>query len=186
MKYNLVTILSVFLLTTLLCANSCEKNSSVTTTQLPPETQTGAFTFGCKVEGKIVTANGKGGLLADEKVGGGGPNSDTSIIISASNSKQEFNFNLSVKFSGTTGLSLTAAYPYKGIFQDDAGGTIPGNSNTYYTDSLHLGKVNIKYFNGSINPLQTSTIVAGTFEMDAVNANGKTIHITEGRFDIGK
>ena len=49
-----------------------------------------------------------------------------------------------------------------------------------------MGKVNIKFCNGAIDPLRTGTIVSGTFEMEAVNANGQVIKITDGRFDIGQ
>ena len=40
--------------------------------------------------------------------------------------------------------------------------------------------MNIKYFTASVGG-----ILAGTFEMNAINGNGKIIRITEGRFDIG-
>ncbi len=43
----------------MLTAASCKKNK--TEEQLPPETHEGKFTFGCKVDGKIYTASGKGG-----------------------------------------------------------------------------------------------------------------------------
>ena len=36
-----------------LCLTSCEKNPFVPGTELPPETTTGANTFGCLVNGKI-------------------------------------------------------------------------------------------------------------------------------------
>jgi hypothetical protein len=77
----------------------------------------------------------------------------------------------------------TKAYPYTGTFYDEPNGTLSNNSNTYETDILNIGKVNIKYFYGSKSPMNG---VAGTFEMNAVNANGKVIHITDGRFDIGR
>ena len=61
-----------------------------------------------------------------------------------------------------------------------------GTSNTFTTSNTYVGKINIKYFNGQFNPPMFATVLAGTFEMDAVNGEGKVIHITEGRFDIGK
>ncbi len=171
------------LLLIIVCTNifaSCKKTNTTTDEpQLPPETHTGAYTFGCKVDGKIFTASGKGGLLSDQSVWGGGVYSDSSVLIGASNSKQKFSFDLSVKYNGSLGLLYTSTYPYNGSFQDNSNGTIPGNFNTYSTDSFQIGKVNLKY-------LIQANIVSGTFEMDAKNGNGKVIHITEGRFDIGK
>ena len=185
MRYNLVLIATALLLSTMLIASSCKKDKTpATEEQLPPETQTGAFTIGFKVDGKIYTAKGKGGLLANESV-----NhlfySDTAIRISASNINSKFNFSVTIKYSGFLGNHYTKEYPYLGLFTDNSNGTIPGNSNSYSTDSTLRASVNIKYFNGSISPLNEGTIISGTFEMDAKNANGKIIKITEGRFDIG-
>ncbi len=119
------------------------------------------------------------------KAYGGGPYSDTAIKIGASNSIQNFELYISIKYSGNIGFHYTLANTtYYGFFQDNSNGTIPGNSNLYQTNDIYKGIVNIKFANGSINPLRGSTIVAGTFEMEAVNANGQIIKITDGRFDI--
>jgi hypothetical protein len=175
---NYIKTITLLLLSSIFISSSCTKNTPAPAEeQLPPETQIGANTFGCKVDGKIYTASGEGGLLASEKVSGGGPNSDSSILILASNSNQKFNLRLSVKYNGSLGLHFTSTYPYEGAFFDNSNGTLSNSSNTYETNSIHLGRVNIKYLN-------MTNIAAGTFEMNAVNANGKVIHITEGRFDI--
>jgi hypothetical protein len=180
MKYNIFILIIILTVSTILTSSSCKKtNTTDTEEQLPPETQTGAFTFGCKVDGKIYTAKGKDGLLASQFVWGGGVYSDSSIKIGASNSKQNFSFFLSVKYNGNLGMLYTSTYPYYGNFQDNSNGTIPGNSNTYTTDSFQIGKVNLKY-------VIQGNVVSGTFEMDAKNTNGKIIRITEGRFDIGQ
>lgn len=117
---------------------------------------------------------------------GGGPYSDTAIDITAVNQSQKFKFRISIKYSGTYGIYYTSGYPFDGYFTDDSNGTIPGNSNHYVTNDVYKGKVNIKFCNGSINPLRTGTIVSGTFEMEAVNGEGKVIKITDGRFDLGR
>lgn len=163
---------------TLFGANSCKREQPIGK-QLPSETHTGAFTFGCKVDGKVYTAKGKGGLLANQHVIYG-YYSDSSISIYVGNTQSKFNFYFTVKYEGYTGIYLCKASPYSGTFYDNANGTIPGASNTYKTDNANIGKVNIKYFNTA-----AGSILSGTFEMDAINANGKVIHITEGRFDIG-
>ena len=186
MKYNLAYITTALLLSTLISASSCKKdNSPATEEQLPPETQTGANTFGCKVDGKIYTASGKASFLGSQTVSYAFY-SDTSLSISATNSNTKFYLSIAVKYNGSVGLHFTTSYPNEGLFIDNSNGTIPGNYNSYSTDSLLKGRINIKYFNGNISPLQVGSIVAGVFEMEAKNANGKVIKITEGRFDIGR
>ena len=87
MKYLIIAITML-----LLTATSCKKNK--TEEQLPPETHVGAFTFGCKVDGKIYTANGKYWLLNDDHVYYTMVATDSSINIGAgstSNFKNKFN-----------------------------------------------------------------------------------------------
>lgn len=64
MQYKIIffSLFSIIILT----VPNCKKTN--TKEQLPPETQEGKFTFGCKVDGKIYTAIGKGGLLASDHV----------------------------------------------------------------------------------------------------------------------
>lgn len=181
---QLFSITLLFSFIVLLTASSCKKRN--TGPQLPPETQTGAGTLGFKINGKIYTASGGCGLLADQCIGGGGPYSDTAIDITAVNQTQKFKFRISIKYSGVNGIHYTSGYPYDAYFTDDTNGTIPGSSNHYITTDVYKGKVNIKFCNGSINPLRTGTIVSGTFEMEAINAEGKVIKITDGRFDLGR
>lgn len=180
MKLNLTIIATAVLLSTLLTASSCKKDKTPTTEeQLPPETQTGAFTFGCKVDGKIYTASGKGGLLSSQHVNYS-YFSDSSTSISIGNTESKFNLRIVFKYLGNLGIYELKGSPNKGEFYDNSNGTIPGSSNTYATDNINIGKINIKYFTATVGG-----ILAGTFEMNAINANGKIIHITEGRFDIG-
>ncbi len=180
-------LLSISLLlsfTFLLTASSCKKQN--TGPQLPPETQTGANTVGFKISGKVYTARGKGGLLSNESVWGGGPYSDTSVIIGADNSDQKFNLLLIVRYNNLTGLNYTGEYPYEGMFISESNGTVPNGAQVYKTNNIYKGIVKIKFSNGSLNPLKGSSIIAGTFEMEAVNSEGKVIKITDGRFDIGR
>jgi hypothetical protein len=180
---NYIKTITLLLLSSIFISSSCKKNTPTNTEeQLPPETHIGANTFGCKVDGKVYIASGSGGLLASQKVRYNYVGSDSSINIFASNSESKFNFRISINYLGAIGIYLTKAYPYTGTFYDDSNGTLPNNSNIYETNISNIGRVNIKYFYGSSSPMNG---VSGTFEMEAVNANGKVINITEGRFDIG-
>jgi hypothetical protein len=181
MKNNL-KIITLLLLSIII--SSCKKTTP-TEEQLPLETHIGANTFGCKVDGKIFTAKGKEGLLSSQSMYYNIRASDSSIKIGVSNTQTNFSLNMRIKYNGVNIIYALKNDDYYGVFQDNSNGSIPGNSNTYYTDSINIGKVKVNFFNGSLNPVHPGTILAGTFEMDAINANGKIIHITEGRFDIG-
>lgn len=164
---------------------SCRKNK--TNEKLPPETHEGKFTIGFKVDGKIYTAEGRGGLLSNESVTYGLVANDNSINIFASNSsgsKPKFHLTLIINYKGSPGIYEMKTYPYEGEFLETNNGTMPVGSNTFTTSDIHVGRVNVKYFNGEL-PAVNGTVLSGTFEMDAINSEGKVIHITEGRFDIG-
>ena len=176
-----------FLLLLILSASSCKKNK--TGEQLPPETQEGKFTIGFKVDGKIYTAKGKGGLLSSEYIKYGLGSNDRSINIFAANTsdlKLKFHLTLILNYKEQLGVYQMKTYPYEGQFINGANGNMPTGTNTFTTTNLHTGTVNIKSFNGSFSPYSEGTILSGTFEMDAVNGEGKVIHITDGRFDIGQ
>ncbi len=164
----------------LLTVAGCKKNKNEE--QLPPETHVGAFTFGCKVDGKIYTASGKiggfGGLNLNPQYANYSFRPLDSIIdISprnySTNLRVEFDFTFQYRNSPGTYILKT----YEGSFFD--------GRNSYYTTNIYTGSITIKFFNGSYTPINLGTILAGTFEMNAVNGEGKVIHITEGRFDIG-
>ena len=170
------------------CFAQCKKtNTPDPAEQLPPETQTGAFTFGCKVDGVIYTARGKGGLLADQRVNYSYYSSDSTFDITATGTKaKNFNIHLVFKCFNTNTYCSFASAPFEATFYEESNGTIPGNSNTYSTNLANTGRVMIKYFNGTFYPGNFGTIASGVFEFNAVNGNGKIIRITEGRFDIGR
>jgi hypothetical protein len=172
----------------LLTVASCKKNK--TEEQLPPETHEGKFTFGCKVDGKIYTASGKGGgVIGFDHVSYILGSSDSSINIFAgttSDTKNKFSVDFTVKYNIGIGTYIMKTYPYQGTFIDESNGNLPGLSNTYITTDNYLGKIEIKYFDGAYSPYNKGTILSGTFEMEGINGNGNVIHITEGRFDIGQ
>jgi hypothetical protein len=189
MKYNLFLTATMIMVSLLITSTGCKKNKQVkdTSEQLPPETQTGAYTFGCKVDGVIYKASGKDGLLAKQYVNYGYFSSDSSFIISASSIKdKKFTMNIAFKCRSVLTDCLISIYPYTANFIDNSNGTLPNNTNSYSTNKLHKGKAIIKYFNGTIAPGNFGTIASGVFEMEAVNSNGKVIKITEGRFDTRK
>ncbi len=116
---------------------------------------------------------------------------DNRIFISAGNTsdlKPKFHLAFSINYKGQSGIYKITIYPYYGQYIDGENGNLPLGGNTFTTTNQYADTVNIKYFNGKFSPSNPNpgTILSGTFEMDAVNAEGKVIHITEGRFDIGQ
>lgn len=164
----------------MLVSASCKKNN---TNKLPPETHVGAFTFGCKVDGKVYKVFGSEGLLASEYVQYYIYFPDSLIHISVrSRFTRDFNFDFDIQYTGSPGIYFLKAYPYLNYGSFNEFGQV-----IYQTSLAYTGAVIIKYFDGSFaQPFSEGTLLAGTFEMDAVSSRGKVIHITEGRFDIGQ
>ncbi|MBC8112060.1 MAG: hypothetical protein H7Y04_13455 [Verrucomicrobia bacterium] len=170
----------LFLLLASVLLSQCKLVNKEEKPELPPETQEGKRTMGCKVDGEIwlpeyssrpvfsgseysVTYDGSFygmNLFADRK-------RETTV---------QFNV-FQVSKSGTYDL-------YKFISQDPSGyrnitqARYQDNTGDFLTDSLHTGKVTITKLD-----LQKA-IISGTFYFDAYNKEtGKVVKITEGRFD---
>lgn len=159
---------------------SCKKEVK----ELPPATQTGANTFGLKLNGALWVPQGFAGLpdndLLKARLLG-----DVLIItaqnFSASPTETEFEIKLyGVTGTGTYLLNTTASYP-----------SGPGNYgyhvkrrvnplDEWITSVSQTGAV-------TITKLDTGAhIVSGTFQFNAENLvnPSQTISVTEGRFDI--
>jgi len=176
MKNFIYTLVALFLLTA-----SCKKNL----TDLPPATQTGANTFGARVDGNIWGPAGFGIVptapTLEARYYGNG------IIINARNfssSPTESEFEIYIK-----NLNGPGVYPLNFDTQ-----TYPSESGSYayyvlrkltpinewITSSQYTGSVNI-----SLNDT-TNKIISGTFQFDAMNLIGaaELLHVTDGRFDV--
>jgi hypothetical protein len=181
MKQTLLLVLSVILL-----GSSCKKQKPVNPVdQLPPETQTGANTFGCLVNGQIFKPGGA-------QLSGGSLQCNYQLVNGA------YHFTLIGRFqnnSNGTGGSIGLYTDSLSVHQGDKlslKAKIKGNPSADYfkainsyqyelfnTDDLsYLGELWIKKLD-SVNQ-----IVSGTFWFNAVNSNGDTVKITEGRFDV--
>jgi hypothetical protein len=160
---------------------SCKKQVD----ELPPATQTGANTFGARVDGKIwtpadVAVVASAPILEARYYGDG-------IIINARNyasTPTESEFEIYVKH-----LTGPGTYPLNvdtQIYPSESG------SYAYYvvrkftpinewiTSTQYTGSVNI-----TLNDT-TNRIISGTFQFDAMNLSGtpQLLHVTDGRFDV--
>ena len=161
---------------------SCKKDVS----ELPPATQSGANTFGCKIDGNFWVPAGFGVVPTAPKLEA--RIAGTDLFLNARNfssSPTESEFEIFVRGLTETG---TGNYTLSG------GGFYPdyNNSFAYYvhrkftpdnewvTTSPYTGTVNITKID-SINHF-----VSGTFQFQAINLYNapQPISVTEGRFDV--
>ena len=181
------SLLYSFLLLGFFTFSQCKKKSTNPIDELPPETQTGANTFGCLVDGKAFKPGGaslSGGSLQcnyqylGNQVGGGyffvvkGTNQSDAGVFSVSlfiDSLQIFQGNkltLRSRINGNASASYfkSPTNPYYEIYKT-------GSTN-------FLGEIWVKKFD------TLNQIVSGTFWFDAVNNSGQKVEIREGRFDM--
>jgi hypothetical protein len=172
------------LLYTALIAGSCKKNKDKSPVeQLPPETQTGANTFGCLIDGQVFIPKGDpfGGPI--KKAAYQYVNGRNKFLVSGSRStSNEVSsvgvFGDSVQLEVTTYDLTEKNVPMKfyGQYAYIQSGTL---GETYTTNTIQRGQLVIKKFD-TINQ-----IVSGTFWFDAKNnSTGKIVQVREGTFDL--
>lgn len=175
-----MNIRTVFYITILgLGLASCYK----TLTELPPATQTGANTFGAKVDGKLWAPAGFGAIPANDILethyGSG------YLIINARNyasspTESEFEIQI-INLNGPGTYTLSASgYP---DYNNNYGYYVLRRftpENEWITSGQYTGTVTITKID-SVNHF-----VSGTFDFQAINLynSPQPIHVTEGRFDV--
>jgi len=153
---------------------SCKKD-------LPKESQSGADTFGCYVNGKLFTPKGSpfaGPVLKAHYII---RNNKPLFSISATMTEGE---NLhSVSIGGDSVKLAVGTY----AITTPAIGSVSGRYNfshplslepSYTSTNALAGQLTIKYF------YSVKYVMSGTFYFDAVNNNGQKVQVREGRFDV--
>lgn len=184
------SLLIYFLAFIFLTASMCKKKPVDPIDQLPPETQTGANTFGCLVNGEIFKPGGAqlsgGSLQCNYQDLGSGSNGGYYFVIAGRYQNNRIGGGNSIGISTDSlriseGIKLHLANRSKG----KASGIYSFYTNAYNsyqsfdTDgNLYTGELYIKKLD-SINQ-----IVSGTFWFDAVSAGGQKAEIRNGRFDV--
>jgi hypothetical protein len=167
----------------LLISSSCRKNKAVDPlSQLPPQTQTGAETFGCLINGQVFMPGGaqlSGGSLSSnyQFLNGGYYFRLVAVRGNGSNQTSVGLFTDSLPIHEGDKLVLVNREKQKpyGLYL----GTGSSISDwKYETSIIYNGELWIKKLD-SVNQ-----IVAGTFWFNAVNEKGDTVKITDGRFDV--
>ena len=181
MKINL---LALFLLGLLLA--QCKKRApdpvpADPLTLLPPETQTGAGTFGCLVNGKAYTApystSARGDWMSTTRIG-------ISSSVTESVATKGLSVLLALNGSLTTNQQFTlisSASPYPlftpGLNQFWAASA--GGICTYDGSYIKTGRVELVKFDG------VARIASGRFAFTLYEPGGcDTLKVTNGRFDV--
>lgn len=172
-----IFFISVFIY--LLYSCSSDDNSR---DKLPPETQTGANSAGCLVNGKVFLPKKEG--------------INPELVCNYEFIDGEFFFNLAfsdLRNGGTESVainhnrvSLEVNQIYimnknnivDGDFTGGGGSYFKIITNKYYTNTIKTGELKITRLD-----LQNS-IISGTFWFDAVNSSGEVVEIRQGRFDM--
>ena len=186
MKHKFFLIFSSLLLICLTTSN-CKKHKTIVdpVSQLPPETQVGANTFGCLVDGKVFVPKGGGvtPILTCYYQYIYYPSPVGYVFQVAANNKSETSVLKSI-YILCDSIRLEERGVYK--LQNEGGGRSVGNYSNYTISALidyftylpFSGELTLKKFD------EINQIASGTFWFNAVSSNGDTVHVTDGRFDM--
>ena len=177
--------------------SSCKKDETPPdpVSTLPPQTQTGANTFACLIDGQPWIPNGSGGFGGAKPVNGGyfGPyiNVPKYSIWVRTYKTDRTSINLYVR-----SVTQTGRYPLNFNTNSDVGGSANSNNfGLYAIDGATIndpdyGYITTSQYTGFVDITRTDTlnqIVSGTFEFEGIDfPSGKKIKITNGRFDLNQ
>jgi hypothetical protein len=181
---NIKLLFATVSVMTIFTFSQCKKNKTEEP-QLPPETTTGAMTFGCKVNGQVFLpkdGNGRPGLFVQYINLGAGVGGGWFLNIPAIDWKTSSIPGINI---GTDSLLVIEGSTYEFKLSNNfqpVKGTAYANyvngSDAYPKLNSESGSLFIKKFD------QVNRILSGTFFFTGKNSNGVKINITEGRFDI--
>jgi hypothetical protein len=172
--------ITLFYLFFILIFFSCKKDVNQLDL-LPPETHTGAYTFGCLVNGNAFLPHGPSNTIqcAYQYVYPKGyffqvsaaDNSNSSHIRSVG----VFTDSLPIVNGMVIDLTTygTPGKAYGQYYKDDV-----TTFSTYQTTDVVKGQLVITYLD------EIKQIVSGTFWFDGIDKNGDTVKVRDGRFDM--
>jgi len=150
--------------------------------KLPPETQTGANTFGCVLNGKVWSPRGSDGYSGTNKARSYSYNG-CYFILSATDHDGKPLSGIVLGFDSTcmqVGIPIKLAAGRKG--EGGAGyhtiGYAATENNDFGTSDSVTGEL--------VFTKWEPPITSGRFWFDAIDKNGNIIHVTDGRFDVNR
>jgi hypothetical protein len=172
------TLLSLIIILIVMTFATCKKG-------LPIETQTGADTFGCFLNGELIIPRG-GGITPNhdcyyQQLAAG----DSGFVFHVSGSDNKIPTNVKGIAINVGGMKIKEGMtiPLKkgNDYKTGRGQCTYENSyfgHIYYTNDTISGFVHISKFD------EVNQIAAGTFAFKAKNSFGDSVNITDGRFDM--
>ena len=166
------------LLAALLGLSLCKKNDPVSA--LPPETQTGANTFGCLVNGQPWTPQGNDGTsnytVSYDQISSGGVLDIHTYRIYGSSANEFQNIVLFAdKIQGVGSNSFRSPLNTRASFNDQKTNcywSTRDSTTTYRRGSLTITRLDLQ-----------AGIVSGTFAFTLYKPGCDSVRITQGRFD---
>lgn len=167
---------------------ACKKHAVAPINQLPAETQNGANTFSCLVNGKVFKPGGISltstlGCFYQNLYNTNNPGYFFGLYGVDHRNPEDYPtvgiYLDSVQIKDTGVISL-AQHDTKGKGYGEYGHYIREGTNItiYYTNEALKGELNIKHFDS------LRQVISGTFWFNAISNKGDTIKITNGRFDM--
>lgn len=151
---------------------SCKKD------KLTKETQTGANTFSCKINGVIFKPSENAGLFGSPPITVYNLLSNGFTILGKyygdrSDPTSKY-ISLNLPYLRSAGSYILNSYPSQGLYVFSYSG-----GPAYQTDATHTGTVTITRCDN------VNQIYSGTFSFTAIDKNtGKVVKVTDGRFDV--
>jgi len=173
----------------LFLSSSCRKHKNINPIdQLPPETQTGANTFGCLVNGQVFKPGGAqlsgGSLQCNYQFLGSGAGGGYYFRIIGINDNSSNRQTVGI-FTDSLEITEGASYDLKEAFIKPSAYGLYSFSTTqlptradYETTDMYTGVLTIKKLD------IVNQIVSGTFWFNGINSNGDTVRVSDGRFDV--
>lgn len=160
---------------------SCQKDDDSDLSpieQLPPQTTVGANTAGCLVNGEVLIPKGNANqtiLRCQYAL----RNGEYFFILGIANNESEFSKSIVLraeKFKLEEGKSYKFLEKPEELWAEHS--IESGLINYYDTDLDHSGILFITRLD------EEQRIISGTFSFTAINDQGETVEITDGRFDM--
>lgn len=161
----------ILILLTTFALSCCDKDDDKSSSQLPPETQTGANTVGCLVNGKVFLPK-KEGINPEVNCFYQLVNGEYFFTMAFSDLRGTGNLTTSVQTSRinlqTNSLLVLIKNTIDDGYYTGAGaGYLKSVQNIYRTNVITMGELKIT----KLDP--ANSIISGTFWFDAINATGK-------------